>query len=64
MEKSVADHSLVEIENLIEAFSPEFSSIEVGGIKSFIEKLQSVVTSNNTLILKPIKDICKHPITT
>lgn len=57
MEKSAADHSLVEIENLIETFSPEFGSIESNGIKSFIAKLQYVVASNNTLILKTIKDL-------
>ena len=57
MEKSAADHSLVEIENLIEAFSPEFDSIESSGIKSFLSKLKHVVTNNNTLILKTIKDL-------
>lgn len=49
--------SLVAIENLIEQYQPEFSSVNSEEIKTFLERLQSVVASNNTLTLKTIHDL-------
>lgn len=49
--------SMVSIENLIEQFQPEFDSVESVDMQRFLTRLQNIVASNNTLILKSVNDI-------
>tara|TARA_R110001583_G_scaffold179730_1_gene336633 strand:- start:6090 stop:8081 length:1992 start_codon:yes stop_codon:yes gene_type:complete len=50
-------NTLVTIENLIEKYQPEFSSVESPEMKEFLGQLQNMVASNNTLILKTVAEL-------
>lgn len=50
-------NSLVAIENLIEKYQPEFTSVDSTAMQGFLNQLQNIVASNNTLILKTVAEL-------
>ncbi|WP_156499815.1 DUF262 domain-containing protein, partial [Oleiphilus sp. HI0061] len=57
MDRVKTDKPLVQIENLLERYQPEFSELGNTPVADLFNQLQEIISSSNTLILKKIDDL-------